>query len=116
MISVEDFMNQEGTPKQSKSKLEPYKKDIETLKKSGYTEDSILKFLVMNGVQVGKTTLHVFIKRHIEFKLDVEETDNINNDSFSKKNNSQGGLVVEIMQPAPKAFDWQTPIAKEDLF
>ncbi len=116
MISVEDFMNKEGTPKQSKSKLAPYKKDIEILKKSGYTEDSILKFLSMNGVHVGKTTLHVFIKRHIKLKIDLEKTDNINNDSFSKKNNSQGGLVVEMMQPSPKAFDWQTPIAKEDLF
>ncbi len=109
MISIEDFMNQEGMPKKSKSKLEPYKKDIEILKKSGCTEDLILKFLVMNGVQGGKTKLHIFIKHHIKLKFDLEKTDNI-------KNNHQSEQVVELVQSAPKAFNWQTLIAKEDLF
>ncbi len=116
MINVEDFMNQEGTPKQSKSKLEPYKKDIETLKKSGYTEDSILKFLVMNDVHVGKTTLHVFIKRHIELKLDFKKNDNMNNGSEKQLNNHQEEKSVKLVEPASKVFNWQTPIAKEDLF
>ncbi len=116
MISVEDFMNHEGLPKKRKSKLEPYKADIEKLKKAGYTEDSILKFLVMNGVTVGKTTLHLFIKRHIEMQSDLKKNTvspkKTNQDETKKISGAEKNLAIR----PTGTFDWQTPIDPKEYY
>ncbi len=124
MISVEDFINHEGLPKKRKSKLEPYKADIEKLKKAGYTEDSILKFLAMNGVTVGKTTLHLFIKRHIEIQPNLKENlkakvsspKKINQDETKKISGVEQDKTDLVAISPTSTFDWQTPINPKEYY
>ncbi len=124
MINVENFMNQEGLPKTRKSKLTPYKADIEKLKKAGYTEDSILKFLAMNGVTVGKTTLHLFIKRHIEIKPNLKKNHKAKvsspkvvsqNETKSISGVEQSKTNLGAISPTG-TFDWQTPIDPKEYY
>lgn len=60
-ISVEEFMKQEqGSGK--RSRLEPYKEAIMTLKSNGYSYEQIIKFLLQNDIEISKTALHNFVK------------------------------------------------------
>lgn len=61
VISADEFMCQNIAPK--RSKLAPFADDILLLKKNGYTDTQILKFLSMNGVTVAQSTLNQFIKK-----------------------------------------------------
>ncbi|WP_434779303.1 hypothetical protein [Neisseria sp. Ec49-e6-T10] len=107
MITLEEFIEQEKTV--GRSKLEPFKSDILTLKKKGYTEVAIRKYLAMNDVTVSQRGLNLFIKKNINTEITpkTEPTKRI----FEEKNVNK----VSAKKTEPRKFDWQTPVDKADI-
>lgn len=60
-VSVAEFMEAE-TGKGRVSKLEPLSDDILLLKTNNYTQNQIMAFLAINGVEVSQTALNNFIR------------------------------------------------------
>lgn len=108
MISLEDFMASEK-PKR-KSKLDPFKKDILTLKNEGYSEASIVKYLAMNGVSVTQRAVNKFIHANSDYNVEsvpVEEP--------VKKHHEEKKVSKSASVSTPRKFDWQTPVDEKDI-
>lgn len=58
--------DQAGSSSRRGSKLIPFKEDIKKLEKNGYTLNQILEYLKLNDLEVGRTTLDYYIKKHIK--------------------------------------------------
>lgn len=113
MVTVDEFMDKAKVGRKG-SKLDPWLNDIKKLKEHGYTQKLILEFLQLNNVSISLTALNYFIKTRIsQREPNVECANNSLKVQVSnvKTNEFFGGSGAK-----PKAFDWQTPIAKEDLF
>ncbi|PSJ81198.1 hypothetical protein [Neisseria iguanae] len=63
-VSLAEFMEQEKGLSRT-SRLEPWHDEILTLKRNGYTQAQILKFLSLNGVQISQTALNAFIRNRM---------------------------------------------------
>ena len=103
MITLEEFMASEK-PKR-RSKLEPFKSDILTLKNEGYSEASIVKYLALNGVPVSQRAVNQFIHNNSEEKP-VTKVETVKKQAEEKKSNKA---------PAPRKFDWQSPVDESEL-
>ncbi|WP_434776841.1 hypothetical protein [Neisseria sp. Ec49-e6-T10] len=92
-----------------RSKLEPFKSDILTLKKKGFTEVAIRKYLAMNDVTVSQRGLNLFIKKNINIEI-TQKTEPEKKISEEKNLNKVSSKNTE-----PRKFDWQTPVNEEDM-
>ena len=106
MISLEEFMATEK-PKR-RSKLEPFKKDILTLKNEGYSEASIIKYLAMNGVTVSQRAVNKFVHRNKDAQIET-----ITKVETSKKKLEE--KKTKTSTTTPRKFDWQSPVDKSDI-
>ena len=59
-LRMEEFMRREK-PKLSSSALEPYSKQMQTLRDKGYTIEQIVAFLKESGVSTSPTTVRTFL-------------------------------------------------------
>ncbi len=123
-ISLETFIAENAASSSSKkeSKLMPFKTEITELKKLGYTLDQIVEYLRLNDLIVGRSTVVYFIKNHIEIKYEALK-ESIKNSKRPMQNTASqlDSSQIAISNTAkneskPQAFNWQTPISKEDLF
>lgn len=116
-ISVEEFMKQEqGCGK--KSRLEPYKEAIMTLKSNGYSYEQIIKFLLQNDIEISKTALHNFVKsRSADKKSTVtrpkpsEKTQS----PMKKETSAENSRQIQPEQPANSENTERPIIGKFDL-
>ncbi len=123
-ISLEAFIadNPVSSSSKKESKLMPFKTEIAELKKLGYTLDKIVEYLRLNDLIVGRSTVVFFIKNHIETKQNElqkspENTKSLIDKVVTKSDQRQASkLIEETNESKPGVFNWQTPIAKEDLF
>ncbi len=123
-VSLEAFISENSASSSSKkeSKLMPFKTEIAELKSLGYTLDQIVEYLRLNDLIVGRSTVVYFIRNHIEKKQNnLQKNSRTSKASIDKveikldiKNSSKP--ISEVNESKPSAFNWQTPIAKEDLF
>ena len=112
MSDLDDFMV-ENKPT-GKSKLDIYASDILTLKKHGYSDKDVIRFLFeKKGLKVGTTTLSRFLKNNRESLASGE-----------LKTKAGTANVVQSSAPAierterltnPPRFDWQEDVNVEDL-
>lgn len=110
MITLEEFMKTEKPKRQSK--LEPFKSDILTLKKDGYSEASIVKYLEMNGVSVSQRTVNKFIHNHLDSGNIASEAQ----PAPDKKPYEEKKVPkISTSSSKPRKFDWQTPIDESEI-
>lgn len=123
-VSLETFISENAASSSLKkeSKLMPFKTEITELKKLGYTLDQIVEYLRLNDLIAGRSTVVYFINNHIDIK-DGALKESIKNSKMSIKNtesqldSSQSAISNTAKNESkPQAFNWQTPISKEDLF
>lgn len=106
MIGINEFMKMEE-PKR-RSKLEPFREDIFILKKKGYSDVSIVKYLAMNGVTVSQKTVNKFIHK---YSVQPDESNVVRVDeSVSEKKDSTNEISGK-----PRQFDWQSPVDEDEL-
>ncbi|GAA5091617.1 hypothetical protein [Paenalcaligenes hermetiae] len=86
-VTLEQFRQQ--VKPAGRSKLDPFCDEIVALHRDGYSLDQILEFLVLNEVQVAKSTLHGFIKRRVG-EQSLLSRKKVFSGSITK---SQGGFV-----------------------
>jgi hypothetical protein len=111
MSDLDDFMV-ENKPT-GKSKLDIYASDILTLKKHGYSNKDVIRFLFeKKGLKVGTTTLARFLKSKRESFVSSE---------LGKKlvpNSTQSSApIIEQSEhlTTPAQFNWQEDIDVNDL-
>ena len=106
MVSLEEFMASEKPRR--RSKLDPFTEDILTLKKNGYSESAIVRYLKLNGTTVSRRTVNQFILNNKSEEKIVPEK--------IKADDNQPKKVSKSKSPsAPRTFDWQTPVDKADI-
>ncbi|MBP6860767.1 MAG: hypothetical protein KBC57_00235 [Neisseriaceae bacterium] len=113
MVTVDEFMDNAKVGRKG-SKLDPWLSDIKKLKEHGYTQKLILEFLHLNNVSISQTALNYFIKTRIDknaYGVEIESQP-----LQVKVSNIMPKEVSKLSEDKSKAFNWQTPIAKEDLF
>ena len=71
-IPLNEFMERQQT-KKTRTVLAPFLDDIFTLKKEGYTEAVILKYLAENGVMTSQQNLNRFIRRQMKLRAAAED-------------------------------------------
>lgn len=113
MVTVDEFMGKVKVGRKG-SKLEPWLGDIKKLKEHGYTQKLILEFLQLNNVSISQTALNYFIKTRID--KNERDVGAENKPLKVKVSSTTPKEVFNVSEDKPKAFNWQTPIAKEDLF
>lgn len=106
MITLKEFMATEK-PKR-RSKLEPFKNDIFTLRNEGYSEVSIVKYLAMNGVSISQRGLNLFIQNNTDTKTAL-------NAEPIKKKYEEKKLNTVSSGAEPRKFDWQTPVDESEM-
>ncbi len=106
MISLDEFMATEK-PKR-RSKLEPFKNDILTLKNEGYSEASIVKYLAMNNITVSQRTVNIFIHKNRETQIIATS------ETKMDKSQNEGKKAISSV-PAPRKFDWQSPVDGSEI-
>ncbi len=97
------------------SKLEPFIQEIKVLKKNGYTEKTILKFLAeVKGVVVSQPALNKFIRnnlKNIEIPPEIKHVEKLPNEQVKEDalNEKLGAVII----PSGR-FDWQAEVNPTD--
>lgn len=119
-IPLNEFMKRQQT-KKTRTVLAPFLDDILTLKKEGYTEAVILKYLAENGVTTSQQNLNRVIRRQMKLRAAAED------ESATKAELvSQAAKIPQTSKPAvpPSSadnaekgkFKWPPEINKEEIY
>ena len=119
-IPLNEFMKRQQT-KKTRTVLAPFLDDILTLKKEGYTEAVILKYLAENGVTTSQQNLNRFIRRQMKLRAAAED------ESATKAEPvSQAAKIPQTSKPmmptssadnAEKGkFKWPPEFNKEEIY
>lgn len=119
-IPLNEFMKRQQT-KKTRTVLAPFLDDILTLKKEGYTEAVILKYLAENGVTTSQQNLNRFIRRQMKLRAAAED-----GSATKAEPVSQAAKIPQTSKPtmppsssdnAEKGkFKWPPEINKEEIY
>lgn len=120
-MDIETFM-QQTPPKALRSRLVPYTQQIALLKAKGYSNQQVLDWLAMNGIQISLEGLRIFINKYCKDPNGLTAAANTNapppagQQRTSEPNPGKGGQGLTLRQKGEiEAAKYIKPVAISPL-